>query len=258
MTAEDKAKTSDSEESRRKDQAEAEKLAAEADQIRQQIKLNAERMEAERRKLVAEERKLLAEAEKAEAEAFASKLIVEQAQENRVWQLADNKYHRVYTFNDTVGSQSVRSCMRQLDIWSRIDPKCDITIIFDSPGGSVIDGMALFDYLLQIRKAEHRLHTTTLGYAASMAGILLQAGDVRSMGSESYVLVHEISFGVGGKIGEVEDEVAFVKKIQGRVLDIFAARSTLSKKQIENRWKRRDWWLDSEEALRLGFVDKII
>lgn len=71
------------------------------------------------------------------------------------------------------------------------------------------------------------------------------------------MLIHEVSFGAGGKIGEVEDEVAFVRKIQSRVLDIFAQRSTLTRRQIENRWRRKDWWLDSAEALKLAFVDEV-
>jgi ATP-dependent protease ClpP protease subunit len=77
------------------------------------------------------------------------------------------------------------------------------------------------------------------------------------MGHESYILIHEVSFGAGGKIGEVEDEVAFVKKIQSRVLDIFASRSKLSKATIARKWRRKDWWLDSTEALKAGFVDEL-
>ena len=55
-----------------------------------------------------------------------------------------------------------------------------------------------------------------------MAGILLQAGDIRIMGAESWLMIHEISFGASGKIGEIEDTVEWVKKIQERVVKIFA------------------------------------
>jgi ATP-dependent protease ClpP protease subunit len=90
-----------------------------------------------------------------------------------------------------------------------------------------------------------------------MAGILLQAGDVRVMNAEAWLLVHEASFGAGGKLGEVEDTVEWVKKVSKRVKDIFAKRSNLSSSQIESRWRRKDWWIDADEALKLGFCDVI-
>lgn len=90
-----------------------------------------------------------------------------------------------------------------------------------------------------------------------MAGILLQAGDIRVMGRESWLMLHEAAFGAQGKVGEVEDTVEWVKKIQERILNIFAQHSSLSRAQIKRRWTRKDWWIDSDEALRLGFVDEI-
>jgi ATP-dependent protease ClpP protease subunit len=93
--------------------------------------------------------------------------------------------------------------------------------------------------------------------AASMAGILLQAGDERVMGKETWVLLHEASFLAAGKIGEVDDTVEWVKKVQKRILAIFAGRSNLSRSQIERRWKRKDWWLSSTDCLKHGFVDKV-
>lgn len=175
--------------------------------------------------------------------------------------LAQDYFHRVYTFNGSVGSQSAGQIINQLSEWHRIDQKDGtprpIEIIINSPGGSVIDGMAVFDFIKYLRRDGHHITTTTLGMAASMGGILLQAGDKRVMGKEAYVLIHEIAFGAGGKMQEVEDEVAFGKKIQKRILDILAERSSLTARQIQTRWSRKDWWLDSDEALQLGFVDEV-
>ena len=171
--------------------------------------------------------------------------------------LACDFLHHVYQFTGSVDASSVKACMAELAVWHRTDPSCDMEIVFHSPGGSVIDGMALFDYILGLRADGHHITTVARGYAASMAGILLQAGNVRRMGPESYLLIHEVSFGASGKIGEVEDEVKFIKMIQARVLTIFAERSTLTKKQIQARWSRQDWWIDSDAALKLGLIDEI-
>lgn len=173
-------------------------------------------------------------------------------------ELAKDEHHRVYVFDKQVGEASVTACIHKLAEWSRNDPGCDIEIVFNSPGGSVIDGMALYDYICQVKRKGHKVTTNTLGMAASMAGILLQAGDVRQMGSEAWLLIHEGSFGAGGSVGQVEDTVEWVKKIQLRILAIFASRSTLTAKQIQNRWSRRDWWLSSDDALKLGFIDEVV
>jgi len=213
--------------------------------------------EAEARKFDAEAQGLLENVGAIRANRLAMEAGTRSVERSEKELLAQAKYQHVYHFTDAVGSSTTQACMRQIDIWHHDDPACRFEICFSSPGGSVIDGMALFDYLLQMREAGHHVTTSTIGMAASMAGILLQAGDVRRMGRESYLLIHEVSFGAGGKIGEVEDEVKFIKKIQERVLKIFAERSHLSIGQLKNRWERKDWWLDSDEALKLGLIDEI-
>ena len=215
-------------------------------------------------------KKLAAETTKVEVEALGGLALVRQAEATaRVAELsattlqrehdydnAGDAYHHVYQFVSEVTGSSVNSCIDRLSRWSRMDPTCDITVVFNSPGGAVIPGMALFDFLLSLR-TDHRLTTVALGHAASMAGILLQAGAHRVMGREAWLLIHEISFMAVGKIGDVEDTTDWAKRICERVVQIFADRSKLSAKQIETRWKRKDWWLSSDECLKLGFVDEV-
>jgi ATP-dependent Clp protease protease subunit len=205
----------------------------------------------------AEAAKLTAEARKAEADAAIREMERAKAERQRAEELAANKYHCVYRFTTAVDPKSVQACMEQLDIWTRLDPPCEITIIFTSPGGDVVPGLALWDYLQGLRRQGHVLRTHTEGMAASMAGILLQAGSVRSMGSEAWLLIHEVQAGMMGSWGELEDRMGWLERVQDRILDIFAARATISKATIKRRWKRQDWWIDSAEALKLGFVDEV-
>lgn len=204
-----------------------------------------------------EARKVAAEAAKAEHEAEVASIALAREQEKRRRELAADEHHHVYVFDGSVTPSSVKACMTQLNQWARNDPGCAIEVVFNSPGGSVIDGMALWDHIQSLRAKGHEVTTVALGYAASMAGILLQAGDRRVMGRESYLMLHEASFSAGGKIGEVDDTVEWVKRVCDRILDIFAARSKLTKAQIKRKWTRKDWWLDSSEALKLGFVDEV-
>lgn len=170
---------------------------------------------------------------------------------------AHDLLNHVYNFHGAVTAASVKSCIDQLSLWTRQEPGCDIEIVFHSPGGGVFDGMHLWDHIQWVRDRGHHVTTTAMGYAASMGGILLQAGDKRVMGRESYVLIHEVSSGAGGTTAAIEDEVEFMKKVQKRIIKIFVDRSVLTARQIETKWKRKDWWLDSDECQRLGLVDEV-
>lgn len=168
-----------------------------------------------------------------------------------------DKFHHMYQFLEPVSQNSVKTCMAQLSLWHRMDPGAEIEISFNSPGGEIISGMALFDFIQEIKSKGHHVVTSTRGMAASMAGILLQAGDHRVMARQSWLLIHEASFGASGSMGSVEDTVEWVKRIQKRIIQIFAERSTLTAQAIAKRWLRKDWWISSEEALKWGFIDEI-
>ena len=218
--------------------------------LKRKLEMEANRAEAEAGKFVAE-------GQIAQAQAAASEIQMRDLERKEKEMLAENKFHHVFFFNDQVSGNSVVQCMSRLNLWARNDPKCDIEIVFNSPGGAVIDGMALYDHIQTIRRKGHKVTTVAMGMAASMAGILLQAGDVRVIGAESYVLIHEIATGAIGKIGEIEDTVTFVKMIQKRVLGIFAARSNKPVSYFERHWRRKDWWLSSDECMKLGIVDEV-
>jgi ATP-dependent Clp protease protease subunit len=165
--------------------------------------------------------------------------------------------HRIYTFDSAVSDRSVAAAIGDIGLWVRRNPKKPIEIVFNSPGGGVFAGLALYDFLQEIREAGTKVDTFALGMAASMGGILLQAGEKRIMSRHAYMLIHEVSSGAFGNISEMEDELKFSKRLQDRLLGILAERSSFSKAQIARRWKKKDWWLDSDECLKHGFVDEV-
>jgi ATP-dependent Clp protease, protease subunit len=171
--------------------------------------------------------------------------------------LATAGEHRILTFYGEVGPTSVARALEELGLWARRDPGEPIKLIFNSPGGSVLDGLALFDYIRELQTSDHQITTVGMGMAASMGGILLQAGQKRVMGRNAYLLIHEVGGFSLGRLSEMEDEVAFAKRVQERLLDILAERSTLTKAQIRRNWRRKDWWLDADQALAAGFVDEV-
>lgn len=234
------------------------------DRTPEEKEANAAKLTAEARKAEAEARKADLETKVAELKAQTEALILERerithdlAKEKEAARLYDDDHQRVYRFLDGVGAGSVKDCIGSLTRWSRIDPGCNITIIFDSPGGSILDGFHLFDTILELRRTGHHITTIAQGMAASMAGVLLQAGDKRVMSESAALLIHEAAFGVMGSYGKIEDQVEFVKKLQKRILRIFADRSNMTEEEIENKWHRKDWWMMADEALEHGFCDEV-
>jgi ATP-dependent Clp endopeptidase proteolytic subunit ClpP len=169
---------------------------------------------------------------------------------------AGDHFNRVFRFTESVNEKSVSECMDTISRWARLS-KEPIEIIFFSPGGEIIQGMALFDFLQGIRALGIRLITGATGMAASMAGILLQAGDHRWCGEQSWILIHRPSGAAMGSLFEIEDSLEWSKRLEERCMNILTARSHLTKKDIATHWERKDWWLTSEEALEAGLVDEI-
>ena len=226
------------------------------------------RWTADAHRFEAEARKFNAEASEAEHRAAIALLEREKAERDHQRAVhADDYSDHTYRLLSGIDETSVHKCIRQLDAWHRADPESKMTIVFDSPGGSVVPGFHLFDHILGLRAEGHEINTVTRGYAASMGGILLMAGEWRTMGPNATLMIHEVSFGASGKIGDVEDTTEFAKLLWGRALDIFADRCAsasddtatkrLSRRSIETRSRRTNWWIRAVDALSYGLVDEI-
>jgi ATP-dependent Clp endopeptidase proteolytic subunit ClpP len=173
-------------------------------------------------------------------------------------ELASAEESMTYTFYDGVTEDSVKPCLAELAKWSRRFPGKPITFVLNSPGGSVIAGLGLFDYINKLRADGHYVTVVVLGMAASMGGILLQAGDKRIVGKYAHVLIHEVSSGTSGNIQKMDDALNFSKTLWAQLSEILAKRSTMTVAQVRKRALRTDWWLTSDQAVELGFADEVL
>lgn len=217
----------------------------------------------------AELRAAEARALEAEYEAETARISTALNLRQEKYTLAQEHYNNTMTFAATVDAKSVGAALTQLNVWDRQDPECDMNIFINSGGGDAILGLHLFDqltaYSLRGRDGKglgggrHKVTVTVRGQAASMAGILLQAADVRRMGPESWLMIHEVSAGTGGKVGEIKDDYEFFQHMCDRIANVFVQRSKgkIKLAEFQAGWKSKNWWLDSEKALKLGFVDEI-
>lgn len=214
------------------------------------IKEDPEFKELYREKLQAEVRKTKAEANRWEAEAEKSHKDLE------AWNASADE-HRIYNFFGQVDGGNVSAAMDVIGNWCRRSETSEVTIVFNSPGGNIINGLALYDFLDELKRKGNSVNTVCRGMAASMGGVLLQAGEKRTIGANGHILIHEASSLNIGKTSEMEDSLKFTKMLQTRCLEILASRSSMTTKQIENKWKKTDWWIGAQEAVDLGFADEI-
>ena len=132
----------------------------------------------------------------------------------------------------------------------------DIIIYINSPGGSVTSGLMIYD---TIKYVKSDVSTIGIGLSASMASILLMSGTKgkRKILTHSRVMLHELSTATDGKISDI---LVFTKEMQRThktLSNIIVENSALSEAQVEEELKK-DFWLDSNQAIKLGIVDKIV
>ncbi|MBI2450931.1 MAG: ATP-dependent Clp endopeptidase proteolytic subunit ClpP [Parcubacteria group bacterium] len=136
------------------------------------------------------------------------------------------------------------------------DPKKDIHLYINSPGGSVTAGLAIYD-TMQLVKPE--ISTFCVGYAASMGAVLLAAGQKgkRFALPNSEILLHQVMGGVEGQAVEIEISAKHILKIRDKLNQILAKHTGQSLAKIQKDTDR-DFFMSAEEAKTYGVVDEII
>ena len=167
---------------------------------------------------------------------------------------------RIVMLNSDVNNQSANSIIMQLLVLSAEDPKADIYFYINSPGGSVTDGLALYDTMQAI---PNDVVTICLGSAASMGSFLLSGGTPgkRYALPNSRLMYHQVMSGISGgtQYVDMETSVRETKKLYEK-LNMYLSEFTQGKISFEEMKKKtdRDWWLSPQEAIESGFIDKII
>ena len=164
----------------------------------------------------------------------------------------------VFKFFDEFTDSKVNLLIDDLEKFSADNPGKSIKIFLNSPGGSVIAGFTLIDELTRLRNLGHKITFVVYGMAASTAGFVLQAADRRVIGANAMILIHEVSSGASGKLSSMKNSIAYSQKLEEQFIKLLCRRSRLTPKLIHSRIDSgQDWWLDAEEALKLGLVDEI-
>lgn len=132
----------------------------------------------------------------------------------------------------------------------------DISLYINSPGGSITAGMAIYDTMNFIKS---KVSTICVGMAASMAAFLLVAGEKgkRYILPNAEVMIHQPLGGVQGQATEIKIAAERILKLKKKLNMILSKRTGKSIETINNDTER-DYFMDSDEALNYGIVDKIL
>ena len=135
------------------------------------------------------------------------------------------------------------------------NPKKQIDMYINSPGGIVTSGLAIYDTMQYIRSP---VATTCMGMAASMGSFLLMAGekDLRVALPNARIMVHQPSGGFSGKVSDIERHAEDIIKTKRRLNELYAKHTGQSYEQVEEKLDR-DTFMTPEEAKEWGIVDHI-
>ncbi len=163
---------------------------------------------------------------------------------------------RIVFLGEQVDSHTANLVVAQLLYLANEDPKRDIKLYINSPGGSVYDGLAIIDTMNYIKPD---VQTIGIGLQASMGAMLLSCGvkGKRFVLPNARIMIHQPSSGTEGKITDQEialKEGIYLKK---KLAEIFAENTGKDLKQVEKDMDR-DNWMSAEEALEYGIIDEIV
>lgn len=163
---------------------------------------------------------------------------------------------RIIVLSDEVNSQTASLVVAQLLFLEGQDNEKDINLYINSPGGSVTDGMAIYD-TMQYIKCD--VSTICVGMAASMGAFLLSSGTKgkRICLPNAEVMIHQPLGQTKGQATEIEIAANHILKTKKKLNSILAANCGKTVEEVTADTER-DNWLSAEEALAYGLVDKVI
>ena len=163
---------------------------------------------------------------------------------------------RIVFIGTPVGDSIANLVIAQMLFLASEDPKKDISLYINTPGGSVTAGMAIYDTMQYIQPD---VATICIGQASSMGAVLLAGGasGKRQCLPNARVLLHQPMGGIGGQAADVEIHAREIIQIRQQINDILAERTGRDLERIQADTER-DFFLSAEDARDYGIIDEII
>lgn len=163
---------------------------------------------------------------------------------------------RIIFLGGGIDDHTANLIIAQLLYLDHTDPKKDISLYINSPGGSVTAGLAIIDTMNFI-KAD--VSTICVGIAASMGALILSSGKKGKRFSlpNSEVMIHQVMGGTEGQASDIAINAKHILRTKDTLNKILAANTNKKMDQVEKD-SDRDYWMTSDEAKKYGIIDDII
>lgn len=163
---------------------------------------------------------------------------------------------RIIFLGEQVHDDMANTVIAQMLFLESEDPNKDINIYINSPGGSVTAGLAIYDTMQYVQPD---MATICMGQSTSMAALLLAAGakGKRYALPHSRIMIHQPLGGVQGQATDIDIQAKEILKIKDLLAHILAKHTGQNLEKIREDTER-DFFMDSEDALKYGLIDKVI
>ncbi len=188
---------------------------------------------------------------------FWPSVIQQESRGERVYDLPSRLLReRIIFITGAIDDNVAASICMQLLFLEADNPKKEISMYINSPGGVVTSGLSIYDTMQFIRPA---ISTTVMGQAASMGSMLLAAGDknMRFALPNARIMVHQPSGGFQGQVTDILIHAREVEGLRKRLNEIYMKHTGRSMKEIEDALER-DNFMTAETAMQFGIIDKIL
>lgn len=169
---------------------------------------------------------------------------------------------RTYDITTEVTSEVAADVFDALSSWA-YESDDAILLRIMTPGGDEIAGLAIVDFVRNLRAEGVPIDTLALGWAASMGSVLLQAGEHRWVAPHAVLLIHEgRTFAEDAppveKLSDMRARMRLGQLMEDACNELLAERSVFgSAEELATAYGSADWWLTADEAVELGFADEV-
>lgn len=163
---------------------------------------------------------------------------------------------RIIFLGEDVNEHTANSVVAQLLHLAYVDPQADISLYINSPGGSVYDGMAIYDTMNFIKPD---VATYGIGLQASMGAFLLSSGakGKRFCLPHAKVMIHQPSSGTHGKVTDMEIDMKETLEVKEMLAKIMAKNTGQKLAKVKSDMER-DYWMTPDEAVKYGLIDRVL
>jgi ATP-dependent Clp protease, protease subunit len=188
---------------------------------------------------------------------FWPSVIQQEARGERVYDLPSRLLReRIIFLTGGIDDNVASSVCMQLLFLEADNPKKEIAMYINSPGGAVTAGLSIYDTMQFVRPS---ISTTVLGQAASMGSLLLAAGhkDLRFALPNARIMVHQPSGGYQGQVTDIMIHAKEVESLKKRLNEIYVRHTGQDMKTVEHALER-DNFFTAETAKEFGLIDKVL